>query len=194
MARQPRRQESDLFRSSHRYARISARKARIVMELIRGDRVEKALIKLHFCYRRSAPMIRKVVESAVANATQAAGLEPGQLVVHRAFVDEGPTTKRWRPRSMGRAYPRFKRTCHLSVILKEGAATEPEKPEKAAREDKGEKAKAKAKKAAAPKPKRQESESAAAPAESDPGEAESPAEASETPESASEPDDTSKER
>jgi len=62
-------------------------------------------------------MIGKVVKSAVANATQKSGAEPEELVVWRAFVDEGPTSKRWRPRAQGRAYPRLRRTCHLSVIL-----------------------------------------------------------------------------
>ena len=68
-------------------------------------------------------MIGKVVKSAVANATQKSGAEPEELVVWRAFVDEGPTSKRWRPRAQGRAYPRLRRTCHLSVVLRrsEGA-------------------------------------------------------------------------
>jgi large subunit ribosomal protein L22 len=106
------------FTASHRYARISARKARLVIDLIRGVPVEKALRKLQFCQRRAAPMIHKVVRSALANATQESGAEVEELVVWRAFVDEGPTLKRWRPRAMGRAYPRLGRTCHLSVVLK----------------------------------------------------------------------------
>jgi len=109
--------DPEVFRASHRFARISARKARLVMDLIRGVRVEGALTRLTFCQRRAAPMIRKVVESAVANATQQAGLEPEELLVVRAYVDEGPTMKRWRPRSMGRAFPRLKRTSHLTVEL-----------------------------------------------------------------------------
>ena len=63
-------------------------------------------------------MIFKVVRSAVANAAQAVGAEPEELFVSRAFVDEGPTMKRWRPRAMGRAYPRLRRSCHLSVVLR----------------------------------------------------------------------------
>ena len=105
------------YQASHRYARISARKARLVMDLIRGERVETALVKLQHSGRRASPMIRKVVQSAVANAAQAAGVEPDSLVVHRAFVDDGPTMKRWKPRSMGRAYPRLRRSCHLSVVV-----------------------------------------------------------------------------
>ncbi len=106
-----------LYRASHRGARISARKARLVMDLIRGEPVERALVQLQFSDRRAAPMVRKVVQSAVANATQKDAVDSEKLVVHRAYVDEGPTMKRWRPRSMGRAFPRLKRTCHLSVIL-----------------------------------------------------------------------------
>ena len=109
------------YKAVHKYARISARKARLVIDMIRGAPVEKAMLNLQFCQRRAAPMIRKVVRSAIANATQKAGLEAEKLVVWRAYVDEGPTIKRWRPRAMGRAYPRMRRTCHLSIELKEMA-------------------------------------------------------------------------
>jgi len=120
--------DTEIYPASHRYARISARKARLVMDTIRGDRVESALNKLRFSPRRGAPMIRKVVESAVANALQKSGTEAEDLVVFRAFVDEGPTMKRWRPRSMGRAYPRLKRSCHLTVVLKTEPAAEKKRP------------------------------------------------------------------
>ena len=106
-----------LFKASHRNARISARKARLVMDLIRGQKAEKALVRLEYCDRRASPMIRKVLESAIANAAQMSGVESENLVVHAAYADEGATMKRWRPRSMGRAFPRFKRSCHLSVAL-----------------------------------------------------------------------------
>jgi large subunit ribosomal protein L22 len=105
----------DVYRASHRIARISARKARLVMDLVRGQTVETALRRLRFCEQRAAPMVLKVLESAVANASQEGGLDPAGLGVHRAFADDGPIVKRWRPRSMGRAFPRFKRTCHLSI-------------------------------------------------------------------------------
>ena len=115
-----------LFKASHRNARISARKARLVMDLIRGQKAEKALVRLEYCDRRASPMIRKVLESAIANAAQMSGVESENLVVHKAYADEGATMKRWRPRSMGRAFPRLKRSCHLSVALaaveSEGAA------------------------------------------------------------------------
>jgi len=106
-----------LFKASHRNARISARKARLVMDLIRGQKAEKALVSLEYCDRRASPMIRKVLESAIANAAQMSGVESENLVVHEAYADEGATMKRWRPRSMGRAFPRLKRSCHLSVAL-----------------------------------------------------------------------------
>ncbi len=107
-----------VFTSEHKYARVSARKARLVMDLIRGESVDSALNKLAFCQRRAAPMIHKVVRSAIANATQAVGAESEELVIWRAYVDEGPTMKRWRPRAQGRAYPRLRRTCHLRVALR----------------------------------------------------------------------------
>jgi len=106
-----------LFKASHRNARISARKARLVMDLIRGQKAEKALVRLEYCDRRASPMIRKVLESAIANAAQMSGVESENLVVHKAYADEGATMKRWRPRSMGRAFPRLKRSCHLNVAL-----------------------------------------------------------------------------
>ena len=112
------------YKAVHKYARISARKARLVIDMIRGAPVESALLKLDFCHRRAAPMIGKVVRSAIANATQKAGLEAEKLVVWRAYVDEGPTMKRWRPRAMGRAFPRLRRTCHLSIELREMAERE----------------------------------------------------------------------
>ena len=115
-----------LFKASHRNARISARKARLVMDLIRGQKAEKALVRLEYCDRRASPMIRKVLESAIANAAQMSGVESENLVVHAAYADEGATMKRWRPRSMGRAFPRLKRSCHLNVAIaaveSEGAA------------------------------------------------------------------------
>jgi large subunit ribosomal protein L22 len=112
-------EKSETFTATHRFARISAQKARLVMDLIRGAPVEKALTTLRFSQKRASPMIGKVVRSALANATQKAGLEGEDLVVWRAFVDGGPIMKRWRPRAMGRGYPRLRRTCHLSVVLKQ---------------------------------------------------------------------------
>jgi large subunit ribosomal protein L22 len=108
------------FRACHRFARISARKARYVMDLVRGLPVERALSDLRFSTKRATPMISKVIHSALANATQEAGLEPGNLYVAQALVDVGPSIRRWKARAMGRPRPRKRRTCHLSVILREG--------------------------------------------------------------------------
>ena len=116
-------QNADSYKAVHKYARISARKARLVIDMIRGASVESALLKLDFCHRRAAPMIGKVVRSAIANASQKTGVEAEQLVVWRAYVDEGPTMKRWRPRAMGRAFPRLRRTCHLTVELIAGGSS-----------------------------------------------------------------------
>ena len=116
--------EKDQFTATHRFARISAQKARLVMDLIRGEPVEQALVKLRFCQRRASPMISKVVRSALANALQGAGVEAEALMVWKACVDDGPSLKRWRHRAMGRMYPRRRRTCHLSVILKQGPKRE----------------------------------------------------------------------
>ena len=111
------------FQASHRFARIAPRKARYVMDLVRGLPVEKALSDLRFSLKRATPLIAKVIKSAVANATQSAGLEPSSLFIAQALVDVGPTLKRFKPRAMGRAYPRLRRTCHLSVTVKEVDAT-----------------------------------------------------------------------
>ena len=110
--------DTNLFKASHRFARISPRKARPVIDLIRGRPVEEAITLLRFSQRRASPMISKVLRSAMANATQKSGVEGEELVVWRAVVDEGPRERRWRPRSMGRAYPRLRRRCHISVVLK----------------------------------------------------------------------------
>jgi len=110
------------FKACHRFARISPRKARYVMDLVRGLPVEQALNDLKFSLKRATPMISKVIRSALANATQEAGLEVANLFISQALVDVGPRIKRWKPRAMGRAYPRMRRTCHISVILRERQA------------------------------------------------------------------------
>ncbi len=108
------------FKACHKFARISPRKARYVMDLVRNVPVEKALETLRFTSRRAAPMISKVIRSAMANAIQEGGATAEELVVHRAFVDEGPTWKRWRPRARGMAFPILKRTSHLTIVLMPG--------------------------------------------------------------------------
>jgi len=106
-------------RAVAKYVRISPRKARLMMNQIRGKRAEEALNLLAFSPQKSAFLLRKLVNSAVANATENAGLDVDNLYVKRLFADEGPTLKRFRPRAMGRATRIRKRTSHLTVVLDE---------------------------------------------------------------------------
>lgn len=108
------------FVSKHRFARIAPRKARLVMDLIRGRSVNDALSILTFSKKRAAVMIDKVVRSAVANATEQEA-DTSSLFVKEAWVDPGPTIKRFQPKDRGKAYPIMKRTSHLVVSLEEKA-------------------------------------------------------------------------
>ncbi|WP_169713776.1 50S ribosomal protein L22 [Paludifilum halophilum] len=102
-----------------RYVRIAPRKARLVIDLIRGKSVGEALAILKFTPRAASPVIEKVLKSAVANAEHNYNLNPEELVVEKALVDEGPTMKRFRPRAMGRATRINKRTSHITVVVSE---------------------------------------------------------------------------
>ncbi len=106
------------YRASHQYARISPRKAGMVMGMIRGMPLEEALRALDFSPRRAATLIAKVLRSAMANADeQEADLE--LLYVADARADQGPVLKRMRPRARGSADVRRRPTCHLMVELEE---------------------------------------------------------------------------
>lgn len=102
-----------------KHARISPRKARLVADLIRDKKVDSALSLLQFTPKKAAGMLRKVVESALNNAIQSAGVNEDALYISRITVDEGPTAKRWRPRAMGRATRIRKRTSHITVAVEE---------------------------------------------------------------------------
>jgi large subunit ribosomal protein L22 len=102
-----------------RYIRLSPRKARLVMDQIRGKKVEEALSLLSFIPPRSADIIKKLIQSAVANAQQNSGIDVDNLYIEKVFADQGPTLKRFRPRAMGRAARILKRTSHLTVVLDE---------------------------------------------------------------------------
>ncbi len=115
-----------VFRASHRYARISPRKARPVADLVRGKMVNTALEELSFCHRRASPMLTKVIRSALANAGQDLDVDTNRLYVKDVRVDDGPTARRWRPRAQGRVYPILKRSSHISVVLAEVPAVEGE--------------------------------------------------------------------
>jgi large subunit ribosomal protein L22 len=102
------------WNATHRYARISSRKAKLVMEMIRGRQVQEALDILKFSPQRAASMVTKVLTSAVANANEGEA-DVDRLVVSGAFANEGPTIKRFHPKDRGRAHPIMKRTSHLTV-------------------------------------------------------------------------------
>ena len=104
-------------RSTQKFARLSAAKARVVLDLIRDDDLEQAREELQFCDRGAATVISKVLESAVSNAENNENLSADELYVAECWADEGPTLKRWRPRARGRATRINKRTCHITVVV-----------------------------------------------------------------------------
>ncbi len=99
--------------------RISPRKARLVVDLVRGKNVEDALNILNFTQKRAAKTVHKLVKSAVANVEVRGDVDVDDLYIKRIFVDPGPTLKRFMPRAMGRATPILKRTSHITVVLDE---------------------------------------------------------------------------
>ena len=104
-------------RAVHRYCGMSASKARQVLDLIRGQEVQRAAEILSGVEREAASVIGKVLTSAVANAAHNDQQNPEDLYVSACFADEGTTMKRWRPRARGRATRIRKRTCHITVIV-----------------------------------------------------------------------------
>ena len=110
------------FNATARNVRMSARKARLVIDLVRGRNAGDAMALLQFVNKRAAPAIRKLIQSAVANAEEHASrtgtaVDADNLVVSVARVDEGARMKRWRPRSRGMANPYTRYTCHLHVSV-----------------------------------------------------------------------------
>ena len=101
--------------AKHRQASISAQKARLVADQVRGLPVENALNVLSFSNKKAAELVKKVLESAIANAEHNDGADIDELKVSSIYVDEGPTLKRLRARAKGRADRIFKRTCHITV-------------------------------------------------------------------------------
>ena len=120
-----------------RYVRVTPQKARRVVDLIRGKQAQEAVAVLEFAPQAVSETVRKVVQSAIANARvkALAASEPFDerlLVVQTAFVDEGPTLKRFRPRAQGRAYRINKRTSHITVVVGSRAALPGRAPGRAA--------------------------------------------------------------
>jgi large subunit ribosomal protein L22 len=104
-------------RAVARYVRISPTKARRVVNLVRGLPAQEALTVLRFAPQSASEQVYKVLASAIANAENNERLDPDGLLVSEAYVDEGPTLKRFRPRAQGRAYRINKRTCHITVAV-----------------------------------------------------------------------------
>ena len=108
------------FEAKHRVARIAPRKARLLMDLIRGRDVDDAITLLRFSKQRVSGMIEKVVRSAVANASeQETAPSRNTFYIAKAWVDAGPVIKRFQPKDRGKAYPINKRTSHLVVTIDE---------------------------------------------------------------------------
>jgi large subunit ribosomal protein L22 len=102
-----------------RYARITPRKARRVIDLVKGKSAGDALLFLRFMPYRGARFVEKVLESAIANAEQKKAVNPESMKIVKAFVDQGPSTKKVEPRAMGRANVIKKRTSHITLVLSE---------------------------------------------------------------------------
>ena len=102
-----------------RFVRVSPQKVRLVMAQVRGEKVEDALSLLIFAPQKGAKILKKLVDSAVANAQENTDMDVDNLYISKIYADEGPTQKRWRPRALGRATKILKRTSHLTVILDE---------------------------------------------------------------------------
>jgi len=152
-----------------RFVRVSASKARRVIDLVRGKSVSEALDILRWAPQDASEPVAKAIASAAANAQNNDGLDPATLVVATVYADEGPTAKRIRPRAQGRAFRIRKRTSHITVIVesrpaKDGGAKGASASAARARRAQGSKAaatKAPAKKAAAEKASAKKAEAAA---------------------------------
>jgi large subunit ribosomal protein L22 len=106
-------------RAKVKYLRISPRKARLVVDLVRNKRIDSALNILTVTQKRASRMIIKMLKSAVANASQNKSIDVDNLYIKKIFVDGGPMLKRFRPRAMGRTTRIRRRTSHITVILEE---------------------------------------------------------------------------
>ena len=106
-------------KASLKYARVGDQKARLVADLVRGKSVNDAIRILSFEGKKSATMIQKLVESAVANAEQKQVIDIDNLYIKTIMIDKGPFIKRYRPRAQGRAFEIKKKTSHISLVLDE---------------------------------------------------------------------------
>jgi len=106
-----------VVRASSRYVRVAPRKARLIADQVRGMHIEQARSLLEFSPRGAAEDIRKLIDSAAANAENNHDLVADEMLISEITVDEGPTLKCYRPRAQGRATPIHKRTSHIAVAL-----------------------------------------------------------------------------
>lgn len=120
-------------RAVAKHVRISPSKARRVVNLVRGLPAKEALTVLQFAPQAASEQVYKVLASAIANAENNERLDPDALLVSEAFVDEGPTLKRFRPRAQGRAYRIRKRTCHITIAVEAVQVARPAKKAAAAK-------------------------------------------------------------
>ena len=109
-------------KASLRSARLSAQKGRLVADLIRGKKVDQALNILNFSPKKGAVIIKKVLESAIANAEHNDGADIDELCVQRVMVEQGPTLKRFHARAKGRGNRISKQTCHIFLTVSDDAA------------------------------------------------------------------------
>lgn len=110
---------SEVFKAQLNDVRIAPRKAALVADVVRGRPVADALDRLRILNKKAAPLFYKLINSAIANATDRATVDVDRLVVSEVFVNQGVTWKRYLPRAQGRATPVKKRTSHITVKLKE---------------------------------------------------------------------------
>ncbi len=110
-------------RAIARYVRISPQKARLVADMVRGQDVENALAVLDFTDKKAARILAKTLRSAIANAEDTQNVDVDDLYVKTVYVDEGPTTGRFRPRAQGRATAIRKRSSHITVVVDDRAAS-----------------------------------------------------------------------
>lgn len=109
--------------ATHRYARMSAQKIRLVARMISGKPVDKAVDVLSFDVRKGAKLLLKVLNSAISNAENNQGADVDTLFVSEVFINEGPTMKRFRPRAKGRSSRIFKRMSHITLKVSESQST-----------------------------------------------------------------------
>lgn len=108
-------------RAQLKFARISARKVKIVADLVRGKNVDEALAIMKFTPKASSPILEKLLKSAIANAENNNGMSADNLYIEECYANKGPTMKRIRPRAQGRAYRIEKRMSHITIVLNERA-------------------------------------------------------------------------